>query len=1082
MKTGRKTKLFPAVCIFALFFGATLIADESVEKAQELETSVATSGANRFRDSADEHECLTGDGSAKVKRNGTDRNSGDKTQNSTSQSNVLTIVVDFKEPTQPATTDVYDNVVGAFEIQDFGFPQSDFSTITDVIMNEIDDDFFGELLGTVANTGTENLKIRFVTGDIGVPPAGASEYYYVQVGTILSGPVFDLGAGGMAWIGIVRNRDGQGPGQGPGNTQIQVGDVIGTVATNRVVAYHPDIPGNLLNTQNAVSRVISHEIGHALSLEHLHPPGSLQPTNGVFPIMGAGNLQGPAIADKEFSISAIDVNGMQVSQTQQLVDALGLNAAESDAGPVVQVTVADNELLIEGTSGGDNVVVEDAYVDADGLIIPFNPNLVSKIVFQGNSGNDRFENNTHLSCCAFGGPGNDDLLGGLSSDELFGGRGLDFIHGREGNDTIEGGRQRDFIRGGSGADTINGGKQRDILAGGPDIDTINADDRDECFAGSVSQAKFDEWSALRVFSSRSNTEIIPVYEFSFVEGGMLTATPYDQDTTEGLEFEVTDSGDRLEFFTNGAEVLFIEGEVTQLMINTTNGDDSVTNDTGIPSTINTFDGNDLVHGGSSADQIFLGPGDDEGYGHEGPDIIECGPGDDFAAGNENNDLLEGGDGDDVLRGFLGNDTIIGDNGDDELFGGDGNDVINGTNGNDTIYGEDGNDTVYGESGLDFVYGGSGDDHLEGGDHDDTIIAGAGNDVLIGNAGNDNLQGEDGADNLYGNAGNDQLFGQNGNDKLYGSVGNDNLYGHSGADWLYGEDGNDYLRAGDGADRLYGGNGSDTLLGEQGNDYMEGNAGNDGMNGGTENDEMYGGTGNDTLWGLDGNDVVHGNEDDDLVEGGNGNDSLHGGHGNDHVFGHAGADECHGGPGNDYMEGNEHDDFLVGGDGEDTIYGNLGDDTIDGQNGHDTVSGDLGNDVVHGGFGFDTVNGGDGDDELFGDEDNDILDGGNGRDTIKSGSGNDVAYGGVGHDIIFGGTGADVLEGNDGDDELYGGDGADIVRGNAGNDLVTGGNGADEFRGGAGNDVLEARDGLNNDCVYDNLGNNTFLLDNPNERK
>ena len=57
-----------------------------------------------------------------------------------------------------------------------------------------------------------------------------------------------------------------------------------------------------------------------------------------------------------------------------------------------------------------------------------------------------------------------------------------------------------------------------------------------------------------------------------------------------------------------------------------------------------------------------------------------------------------------------------------------------------------------------------------------------------------------------------------------------------------------------------------------------------------------------------------------------------------------------------------------------------------------------------------------------------------------------------------------------------------MRGNAGNDLVTGGNGADEFRGGAGNDVLEARDGLNNDCVYDNLGNNTFLLDNPNERK
>jgi hypothetical protein len=74
-----------------------------------------------------------------------------------------------------------------------------------------------------------------------------------------------------------------------------------------------------------------------------------------------------------------------------------------------------------------------------------------------------------------GGPGNDLLVGGLSSDKLVGGPGndvlignvgKDLLYGGPGNDRLIGGPDYDVLRGGAGDDILNGGVGRNLLDGG----------------------------------------------------------------------------------------------------------------------------------------------------------------------------------------------------------------------------------------------------------------------------------------------------------------------------------------------------------------------------------------------------------------------------------------------------------------------------------------------------------------------------------------------------------------------------------------------------------------------------------------
>ncbi|MBZ0093103.1 MAG: hypothetical protein K8F27_12905, partial [Sulfuricellaceae bacterium] len=100
------------------------------------------------------------------------------------------------------------------------------------------------------------------------------------------------------------------------------------------------------------------------------------------------------------------------------------------------------------------------------------------------------------------------------------------------------------------------------------------------------------------------------------------------------------------------------------------------------------------------------------------------------------DYLYGGGGDDIVKGGDGNDYLEGELGSDELQGGSGNDTLVGGQGADILKGEAGKDTLIGGMDTDMLEGGQGADRLEGGLGVDTY-------QLNSNDGNDTILDADG---------------------------------------------------------------------------------------------------------------------------------------------------------------------------------------------------------------------------------------------------------------------------------------------------------------------------------------------------
>jgi hypothetical protein len=70
------------------------------------------------------------------------------------------------------------------------------------------------------------------------------------------------------------------------------------------------------------------------------------------------------------------------------------------------------------------------------------------VFFTGGKGDDTFQNNTDLRSYAWGGLGNDTLIGGTNQDVLMGEQGNDKIYGGGGKDYLSGGDDNDYIDGG----------------------------------------------------------------------------------------------------------------------------------------------------------------------------------------------------------------------------------------------------------------------------------------------------------------------------------------------------------------------------------------------------------------------------------------------------------------------------------------------------------------------------------------------------------------------------------------------------------------------------------------------------------
>jgi hypothetical protein len=139
---------------------------------------------------------------------------------------------------------------------------------------------------------------------------------------------------------------------------------------------------------------------------------------------------------------------------------------------------------------------------------------------------------------------------------------------------------------------------------------------------------------------------------------------------------------------NGTVRTFESSDVTKIWVVAGDGNDTITlsNDIGLPATLQGDAGNDKLTSAGGKDWLF---------------------------GNAGDDMLSAGSNDDIL------------------YGGDGNDVLKGGSGADQLYGEAGRDRLYAGAG-------SGADRLEGGDNNDVLVS-------IGGSHNATVKGNDGTD-------------------------------------------------------------------------------------------------------------------------------------------------------------------------------------------------------------------------------------------------------------------------------------------------------------------------------------------------
>lgn len=746
---------------------------------------------------------------------------------------------------------------------------------------------------------------------------------------------------------------------------------------------------------------------------------------------------------------------------------------------------------------------------------------------EGNAKNNRLKGNSGNNLLV-GNAGNDTLDGGLGTDTLVGGEGDDSytIHdesdviiesglstndivkstvsftlsnnlehlilldnalngtGNTGNNRVTGNKLNNILTGDAGNDTLDGSEGDDTLIGGTGDDTYYIDSAKDIINELIGQGKDT------VFSSISYVLAANIENITLTGDANLDATGNDINNiitgNNGKNILTGGKGNDIYIIGEGDTVIELENE----------GIDSI----------------------QSSVSYNLSNSHIENLSLLGKDNID-------AIGNHLNNTLTGNEGNNILNGGQGVDLMIGGLGDDIYYIDSINDKITelSNQGNDTVIstisyslantelehitligkehlkatGNSKNNILIGNEGNNTIDGGTGNDTLTGGLGDDTYIIDNASDVIVelANQGNDTVFSQvsyslggtsienlrligTGTLNATGNDENNLIVGNNANNDLSGGKGSDTL--EAGA-------GNDTLRGGDGADFLLGGGGNDTYYIENQDDFIKELPliGTDTVIS-TLNYTLGAYLENLTLEGSatsgDGNELdnnIVGNTNDNILNGYRGNDTLDGG---------VGADTLIGGIGNDTYIIDNINDVITEFDkqGIDTVQSKItysiaslefienltllgfGDLSATGNKLNNIIKGNDAKNTLDGGEGIDTLLGGNGDDTYIVDNLNDqvieVAD--NGTDTIQT----NLSYILTDNieNLILTGTSHITGTGNTLSNKLIGNAHDNILNGLSGNDTLEGGAGNDSY-------IFTRNSGM--DEIFDNLGNNTLLINN-----
>ena len=261
---------------------------------------------------------------------------------------------------------------------------------------------------------------------------------------------------------------------------------------------------------------------------------------------------------------------------------------------------------INGQGGDDSLTVSD--LSGSG---------VEKIVFKGGTGNDVLdarESATTLE--AFGGEGNDLLLGGAAEDAFFAGAGNDIVVGQRGDDVayLEEGDDRFIWNNGDGSDFINGGA-------GFDVTQVNgADGAGDEF--DLRQAKGQAiFNRLNLGQFALTNEEVEQFEVNG-QGGDDSFTVGDL-SGSGIQSVVFSGGD-------GNDFLNASGTTTPITADGGDGDDILIGGSG----------DDILIGGDGADLLISGGGNDILIGGNGADFFGFNTGAAFNAADIGTNLIQ----------------------------------------------------------------------------------------------------------------------------------------------------------------------------------------------------------------------------------------------------------------------------------------------------------------------------------------------------------------------------------------------------------------------------------------------------------
>lgn len=794
---------------------------------------------------------------------------------------------------------------------------------------------------------------------------------------------------------------------------------------------------------------ILHELGHSIGLSH--PKGGDGSGSGYDtdttimsddfdPITNGHDLRSPMIfdiaaaqflygANYSYNSSATTISLRGGTTAWTIWDGGGTDKFD------VSYLSAGNDVTIDLRGGlNESDKPHFSYIQDEVIAIAFDPNNTSGVV--------DIEN-------AYGGSGDDVLIGGFVANEILGNAGNDSIYGQEGNDTLLGGDDDDVIewvlQDGSalpaspGNDSIDGGKGNDILLAGEGNDTLLGDEGNDLILGGegndsinggAGNDQIDGGGGIDTIIGGDGNDTIIGGEGGTIQGGA------------GNDLIVV-SGGTYVFGLEGHDTIIVNGDENWVNVDT-DGNDTVIVNPG--SKVFLYDSNrlDQLHG----NRLFIGNEEITGlkinYGSLGNGWSHI----EYEFDNPP------GSGD--RRSIVGYDTEIqtewgigGDSYPYTAYAAFGlydpqADNSHGTIGAPTAYAVP--DFEVGSSAADTITGGGGAENIKGLSGNDSLVGGGGIDTLDGGADRDTLTGGTGADvfkfsNLTDSVATDSRFDRitdfdNGVDKIdlsglnfttlisSGSTQAGELrttYSSSSNRTYVKTDQSDFTFYLDG-DRRSDLDNTDFIFGPPASRLV--------VNGTTGAESLTGGSAAEAIYGLAGNDTLSGGGGDDILDGGVGVDRLTGGTGED-VFRFSAQTHSYG-------TGSQFDRITDFENGVDKIdLTGLGFTTLTSTT---TVAGELRlsysstsdrtyvkSDQVDFNFYLDGDRRGDLDnsDFIFGPLTR--IDGTSSANALTGTSASEGIFGMEGNDTLSGGTGQDTLDGGAGVDRLTGGSGSDIFR-------------------------------------------------------